>query len=122
MKRKRVRNLSRALRSPLDVDYCERFGCRLRGLTWRRGLAEGEGLVLAQPSESRLGSAIHMLGMRFDLAIIWLDANLKVVDARPARRWRSFLMPRRAARFVIECSLSRLDEFAVGEQIALEDA
>ena len=122
MARKSVRNLSRALTAPLEVEYCERFWCRLRGLAWRRTIDEGEGLVLVQPYESRLGSAIHMLGMRFDLAIIWLDASLKVVDAQPAKRWRSFLMPRQAARFVIECSLSRLSEFAIGEQIAFEEA
>jgi len=62
-----------------------------------------------------------MLGMAFDLSIIWLDASLKVVDARRARRWRSFLFPRKAARYVLEFHASRIEEFHIGDQLAFEE-
>ncbi len=121
MRRVQVLNRNRALLQPLEVEYCASFLCKLRGLSWQRHLAPERGLLMAEPAESRLNSAIHMLGMAFDLSIIWLDNDLRVVDVRPARRWRSFLTPRKAARYVIECRLERLEEFQIGDQIELQD-
>lgn len=121
MRRVQILNRNRALQLPLEVDYCTSFLCKLRGLSWRRHLALGHGLLMAEAGESRLNTAIHMLGMAFDLSIIWLDSDLRVVDVRPAWRWRSFLTPRKAARYVIECRLERLEEFQIGDQIELQD-
>jgi len=116
-----ILNRTRPLKTRLVADYCDRFLCKLRGLALRSVLPPGRGLVLADGSESRLNSAVHMLGMAFDLSIIWLDASLKVVDARRARRWRSFLFPRKAARYVLEFHASRIEEFHIGDQLAFEE-
>ncbi len=115
-----IRNLSRPLTQPLSVRYCERFLCRLRGLMFQRKLAPTEGLLLADARANRLNAGIHMLGMLFDLSILWLDGNLNVVDKAIARPWRSFLFPRRPARYVIECAVSRYEEFQIGDQLAFE--
>lgn len=80
-----------------------------------------EALLMAEAAESRMNTAIHMLGMAFDLGIVWLDGELRVVDARPAKRWRSFLMPRKPARYVLECRPERLEEFQIGDQLELKD-
>ena len=58
--------------------------------------------------------------MAFDLAIVWVDSQMRVIDIRLAKKWRSFLIPNQPAQFVIECSADRLDEFALGDQIAFE--
>lgn len=115
-----IRGLSRPIKQPLNVRYCERFLCKLRGLALRRSLAPDEGLLLVEAKASRLNTGIHMLGMFFDLSIIWLDADLKVVDKALARRWVSFLFPRYPARYVIECAVSRYEEFTIGDKIAFE--
>jgi uncharacterized membrane protein (UPF0127 family) len=120
MRQVSILNRTSPLKTPLVADYCDRFLCKLRGLALRPALSPGRGLVLADRSESRLSSAIHMVGMAFDLSIVWLDGNLKVVDARRARRWRSFLFPRKAARYVLEFHASRLEEFHIGDQLAFE--
>lgn len=120
MKDVQVHNRSRPLASPLHAGYCAQFGCKLRGLSWRAKLAQGRGLILAEAAESRMGTSVHMLGMFFDLAIVWLDKDLEVVDLRAARRWRSFLRPRKPAQYVIEFGLDRLEEFAIGDQIEFE--
>ncbi|MCL5428357.1 MAG: DUF192 domain-containing protein [Chloroflexi bacterium] len=115
-----IKNLSRPLRQPLSVRYCERFLCKLRGLMFQTNLAPHEGLLLVETKASRWNTGIHMLGMFFDLSIIWLDGDLKVVDKGMARRWRSFLFPRNPARYVIECVVSRYEEFQLGDQLAFE--
>jgi hypothetical protein len=121
MRQVKIINRTRRLKKPLSVDYCQSFFCKLRGLALRRKLPTGRGLLLADGSESRLNAGIHMLGMFFDLTIVWLDKNLKVVDVRRARRWRSFLFPRKPARYVIECGVSRYEDFRIGDKLAFED-
>ena len=78
------------------------------------------GLLLVQGRSSRLDSAVHMLWMWFDLAVVWLDEDWVVVDVRPARRWQPFLMPARAARYVLETGITYLDRYAIGDELTLE--
>ncbi|MGH2582617.1 MAG: DUF192 domain-containing protein, partial [Anaerolineales bacterium] len=75
-----VINQTRPLLSSLVANYCESFFCKLRGLSFRAHLPADKGLVLVDKAESRVNAAIHMLGMSFDLSIVWLDSNLVVVD------------------------------------------
>jgi hypothetical protein len=49
-----------------------------------------------------------------------LDGNLQVVDKVLAKRWLTFAFPRQPARYVIECAVSRYEEFKVGDQLAFE--
>ena len=101
--------------------YCVSFACRLRGLTFRRTLAEDEGLLLVQGSDSRLDASIHMLFVWMDLAVVWINSAGNVVDVRLARRWHLAYAPQRPARYVLETRPARLDEFKVGDRIKFED-
>ncbi|MEX2143325.1 MAG: DUF192 domain-containing protein [Anaerolineales bacterium] len=121
MRQVSILNNTHPLRTPLTAGYCDRFLCRLRGLMLRSQLPTDRGLVLVENAESRLNAGIHMLGMAFDLGIVWLDNNRQVVDIQKARRWRSFLIPRIAARYVIEFHAKRLEEFHLGDQIVFEE-
>ena len=84
-------------------------------------LPPDRGLLLVQPRESRLDSAVHMLWMRFDLAIIWLNSDRIVVDVRPAKRWQPMIAPRTAARYILETHIDNLDHYAIGDQLFLEE-
>jgi uncharacterized membrane protein (UPF0127 family) len=97
--------------------WCASFGCRLRGLMLRRGLAPGEGLALVEARESRLDSSIHMLFMGFPLAVLWLDNELRVVDTRLARPWRPAYLPRKPARYIIEAAPALLDLVSIGDEL-----
>ena len=97
--------------------WCAAFGCRLRGLTLRRGLAPGEGLVLVESRESRLDSSIHMLFVFFPLAVLWLDNAGRVVDTRLARPWRPAYLPRVPARYIVEAAPALLDLVSVGDEL-----
>lgn len=121
MRQVKIRNTTRPFKTLLTADYAASFMTKLRGFAWQRSLPAERGLVLAEGSESRLGTGIHMLGMNFDLAIVWADSELRVVDVQIARRWRSLLLPGKPARYVIECAVSRYEEFQIGDQLAFED-
>ena len=100
---------------------CATFACRLRGLTFRRELGSWGGLLLDQGRDSRVETAIHMLGVFMDLAVVWISQGRQVVDLRLARAWRPFYVPRRPARYVLEIAPQRLAEFEIGDRLAFED-
>jgi uncharacterized membrane protein (UPF0127 family) len=116
-----VRNLSKDMPQPLQAKYCSSFLCRLRGLTFRRMLPEGESLLLVHLKDSRLDTGIHMLGVSMDLAIVWINSKDRVVDVRLARRWRPMYLPSQPARYVLEMSPARLDDFRVGDRVSFEE-
>jgi len=76
-----------------------------------------DGLLLVQSSDSRISSSIHMFFVFTDLAVIWINSDLRVVDKTLAKSWKPFYIPRLPARYVLETDPSRLDEFSVGDQV-----
>lgn len=116
-----VHNLDNPDQTPLQIVYCESFLCRLRGLTFRAELAPTSGLLLVQKKDSRLDSAIHMLAVSFDLAVIWIDSSMQVVDKTLAKSWRLAYTPKKAARYVLEIHPDRLSEFKIGNHVQFED-
>lgn len=116
-----LHNRTRPETPALTVGLCRSYLCRLRGLMFRPTLPPEWGLLLVQGRSSRMDAAVHMLWMRFDLAIVWLDENLTVVDVRPARRWQPFLMPAQPARYILETDLRYLERYAIGDALSLEE-
>jgi len=69
-----------------------------------------EGLLFRENGESRIDSSIHMLFMNFDIAVIWMDRDFQVVDAKLAKRWRLAYVPA-AAQFTLETHPDQLKTF-----------
>ncbi len=113
-------NETHPLPLPLRVTYTDTFWGRLRGLMFRSALGTQEGLLMVQPSQDRLNAAIHMLFMNFDIAVIWLDKNLQVVDGQIALRWRPAYTPAKPAKYVLEIHPSRLSEFMRNDKILIQ--
>jgi uncharacterized protein len=68
---------------------------RLKGLLGKRGLAQGEGLLI------RPAGSVHTCFMRFPIDVVFLDRDLRVIDVvHELRPWR--LAGRRGARAVLE--------------------
>ncbi|NOH13148.1 MAG: DUF192 domain-containing protein [Chloroflexi bacterium] len=95
--------------------------CKLRGLTLCRSLAHESGLLLVGGKDSRLDAAIHMVGVFFDLGIVWINDDNRVVDRRLARAWISVQMPSQPARFVLEIAPERLEDFQIGDEVSFEE-
>jgi uncharacterized membrane protein (UPF0127 family) len=114
-------NLDRPLSKPLQAVWCDSYLCKLRGLSWRWNLPEREALLMVHSRESRADTAIHMFGMWYDLAIVWLNEVLEVVDVRYARRWLSIIVPREPALYYLEMHTSRLKEFEIGDRLSFEE-
>lgn len=117
-----IQNSSHPEVTPVNAFYCDTFWCQLRGLTFNRFLPFDQGLLLVQKRANRLDSAIHMLGMLIDLAVVWIDDDLQVVDVRLARRWRPAYVSQKPARYVLEMAVGRLNDFQIGDRLKFEEA
>ncbi|HEX6644532.1 MAG TPA: DUF192 domain-containing protein, partial [Gemmatimonadales bacterium] len=76
---------------------------RLRGLSGRSGLAEGEGLMLV-PCR-----AVHMFGMRFPIDVAFLDRDGTVVATYPSLGPGARTRYHREARSALELPAGTLD-------------
>ena len=97
--------------------WCDGFGSKLRGFTFRRHLERSDGLVLVEKKDSRVSTAIHMLFVFFELGVIWVNDAGEVVDKVLAKPWRLSYTPQAPARYVIELHPSLLDEVKIGDYI-----
>ncbi|MGE5464938.1 MAG: DUF192 domain-containing protein, partial [Syntrophothermus sp.] len=104
------------------IKYCDTFLTQLRGFTLRPDLSHDEGLVLVGKRDSRLDSSIHMFFVSFDLAVIWINSNLQVVDKVLARSWKPAYFSKQPARYVLEVHPDRWEEFQVGDRLEFKNA
>lgn len=102
------------------VQWCDSFGCKLRGLMFRSSLSPDEGLLLVESHPSRTGTSIHMFFMRFPIAAVWLDEDLMIVDKVQAKIWRPVYVPSRPAQFVLEAHPDLFDAIQVGDVVRFE--
>jgi len=100
--------------------WCNTFGSKLRGFTFRRSLAPGEGLVLVEQSESRMNSSITMLFTLCELGVVWVNSSFEVVDKTLARPWRLSYIPQSPAQYAIEADPSILDKIEVGDRVRFD--
>ncbi|NIV10494.1 MAG: hypothetical protein GWN62_04105 [Aliifodinibius sp.] len=116
-----IENQSISLRSALSAGYCDSFLCRLKGLMFRKGIPEDWGLLLVQPTESVVNSAIHMFAVPFNLGVIWINQDGIVVDTAEVKKWVGIKSPKQPARYILEVTPSRLNEFNLGDKILFVD-
>jgi uncharacterized membrane protein (UPF0127 family) len=116
----RVLNQSRSGAQVVRARWCNTFACRLRGLTFRRTLPPGEGLLLVESRESRAGTAIHMWAVFMSLGVAWLASDGRVVDTRLALPWRLYA-PSAHAKYILEGPPSMLESVAVNDRLELVD-
>ena len=103
-----------------NVRWCDSFSCKLRGLTFRRDLRPGEGLLLVEKRESRIATAIHMLGVFIPLGVAWLDVDKKVVHLVLAKPWRLSYASPIAAQYILEGPPAMLESLQIGDQLVFE--
>jgi uncharacterized membrane protein (UPF0127 family) len=93
------------------------FWGKFLGLMFRKNFQGDAGIILDQKKDSRIDSSIHMFFMNFDIAVIWVNHDMRVVDACLAKRWNGVYAPKAPARYVIELPVKFLDHFLPGDQI-----
>ncbi|GAB4460861.1 MAG: DUF192 domain-containing protein [Anaerolineales bacterium] len=116
-----VQNKTRKIEAPPRIRYCDTFLSQLRGFTFRSRIAPDEGLILAGRRDSRLDSSIHMLFVPFELAVIWINSQMQVVDKVLAKPWRPAYFSKQPARYVLEIHPNRWEEYQIGDTVQFQD-
>ena len=116
-----IENKSRRTDGTLRIKFCDTFLCQLRGLTFRSRLSSEEGLLLVGKRDSRLDSSIHMLFVAFNLAIVWINSEMIVVDKILARSWRPAYFSKQPAKYVLEVHPERWGDFEIGDRVQFKN-
>jgi uncharacterized membrane protein (UPF0127 family) len=115
-----IHNLNNPKTAPVHAKWCESFLCRLRGYTFRKELTQQEGLLLVEKRDSRIDSSIHMMFCWTDLAVVWINADLTVVDVILAKKWAPAYFPAQPAKYTLEIHPSRLNDFKPGDKVEIK--
>lgn len=103
------------------VQLCRSAALRRRGLLGMRRMTRDQGVLLVMPEGRRsrpgLATSIHMLGMRFPLAVAWLDAEGEIVYVESARPWRPYIASPEPASLVLELHPDHLAVLKVGARV-----
>jgi len=83
-----------------------------------RSLPENYGILLDEQADSTVNTSIHMLFMNFDIAAIWIDSGKQVVDVKLAHKWALAYFPKKPARYILETSPARINDFAIGDLLS----
>jgi len=86
-----------------------------------KSLPDQQGLLLVQKADSRIDASIHMMFMWIDLAVIWINSELQVVDVVLARRWKLAYLPKQPAQYVLEAPASCLKDFNIGDRVHFDE-
>ncbi len=116
-----VENKSRKIHTPPLIQYCDTFLTQLRGFTFRPRLSRDEGLLLVGRRDSRLDSSIHMLFVAFDLTVLWINSEMRVVDKVLAKSWRPAYFSKQPARYVLEIHPERWEDYDIGDAVQFKD-
>ena len=120
MKTVKIRKSSSPLNS-VNVKYCDTFFSKFIGLMFSRELKPDFGIIIVEKKESRINTAIHMMFMNYDLAVLWLDKKMVIVDKVLAKRWVPFYASKKPAQYVVELHRSKFSEFSIGDQLILSN-
>jgi len=102
--------------------WCASFWCHFKGLMLVPRLPADHGLLFVTRSEGRSHTAIHMFFMRFQIAVVWIDASGKVVDKTLAKPWRPMYAPRAPAQYYIEANPDLLERVQIGDRLRFDEA
>ncbi|MCE2470418.1 MAG: DUF192 domain-containing protein [Anaerolineae bacterium] len=92
------------------------------GLSFREPCALSEGAIFVCGSPGRFAAAIHTLGLRAPIGVVWLSADSKVVDKMLTKSWRFAHVPSTPAMYYLEGDPSILERVDIGDQLRIDEA
>ncbi len=81
---------------------CQNIFCKARGLMFTRQKKDF-GLIFIFPEEDRVNTTATMFFMFYQIDILWLDKNKRIVDLKKnAKPFTISIIPKKKAMYVIE--------------------
>lgn len=113
----RVRNATKATVVGDRIDVADTSLTRMKGLLGRRGLDPGTGLLIF-PSQ-----AVHTVGMRFSIDLLFVNKRGSVLHVQPALAPYRLSGLHLKAQYVLELPVGAIAESrtSIGDELILED-
>jgi uncharacterized membrane protein (UPF0127 family) len=101
------------------IVHCNTYWTRLRGLMFRssHAVADEQVYIFGEKRESVAQTTIHMFFVFFPIAVVWLDAEKRVVDKKLAKPFRPIYAPNGPAQYFVEGHPSLLERVTAGDQL-----
>jgi uncharacterized membrane protein (UPF0127 family) len=99
------------------VRLCDTFWKKLQGLMFRPALDPDEAYVFVYHRESITEVTIHMFFVFFPIAVLWLDAQKRVVDTALAKPFCPYYAPQRPAQYFVESVPGVMDRVNIGDEL-----
>ena len=97
------------------------FFQKFRGLMFESEKNFNYGLIFFLENESRINATIHMLFVFFQIDVVYLDKNKKVVDV--VKNLQPFVLsctPKKAAKYFIELPNGKAKNVSIGNKLEWE--
>lgn len=104
----------------LNVWCMDNFINRLKGLMFTKQIQIDEGALFINKTENKIDSAIHMLFMRYNIAVFWINNSNIIVDKSIAKKWNLIYCPKVKASKILETHVENYDNLQIGEKIIIE--
>jgi len=88
---------------------------------FQKSIPENDGLLLENNNKSRIDSAIHMIFMNFNLAVIWINEQYQVNQVKPAVIGALRVMPEEPAKYTLETHPANKRTFSKGDKLYFEE-
>ena len=89
---------------------------RMKGLMFEDKKKFNYALVFDFPSESKIGTSLHMLFVFFPIDVLFLDKNKIVVDKTTLEPFTPNYTPKSAAKYVIELPKGKTSLIKIGQK------
>ncbi|MCD4666910.1 DUF192 domain-containing protein [archaeon] len=98
------------------VKLCDNIFSRSKGLMFSKKIKEGQALLFESEEESIFSTTMHMLFVFFNIDIVWLNSNKKVVDVKSkVKSFTPFIAPVNPAKYVLELPKGMSKNIKIGD-------
>ena len=105
----------------IEVEIADTSRTREKGLSDRKGLDDGRGMLFIFDSPAQYG--FWMKDMNFAIDIVWIDENYRVVDIKENISPDTFpqvFYPARETKYVLELPTGAVDKYQIVTDIVIQ--
>lgn len=103
-----------------ELKLCNTIFSKFKGLIFTRKLKNKQGIIIPLNQEKISQAAIHMLFVFYNIDVLWLDKDYKIVDLRRNLKPFTFAKPRNKAKYIVELPADSTSNINIGSKLQIK--